>query len=262
MIRYGRPSGDTLGPGLVVGEVMHRRLRPAQNRFSYPIWCLRLPLSRLGELGDLGIAVNRPGRVSFHERDHGPHDGSSLEAWVRSLLAAEGIEAPGEIVLCTLPRLFGYLFNPLSFYLCHDRGGQVRAVLCEVHNTFGERHNYLLAHADARPIRSGEPLTARKVFHVSPFIGVDGEYVFRFGLHAGRWLARVDYADAGGPLLNTAVGGEVLELSERALRHALWRNAWLTLAVILRIHYQALKLWAKRVPYFSKPQPPLKETTR
>jgi hypothetical protein len=253
------------GLGLVIGDVMHRRLRPAQNRFTYPVWCLRLPLSQLSELPRLGVALNRRGLVSFQERDHGAHDGSSLQAWVRTLLKTEGIDAGGEIVLYTFPRTFGYVFNPVSFYVCHDRpeqGGRVRAVLCEVHNTFGEHHNYLLAHDDGRALASGESLSARKVFHVSPFIAVDGDYAFRFHFGAERWLARIDHGDAGGPLLQTCISGEVSALSRVGLRRALWGHRWLTVGVIARIHYQALRLWAKRVPFFRKPEPPLEETTR
>ena len=135
-------------PSIVHGEVTHRRSRPAQHAFTYPAFCMRLPLSQLATLEKRGIAHNRRGVVSFHDRDHGPCDGSPLLPWIRELLAAEGVAADGEIVLHAFPRLLGYVFNPVSFWVCHDRAGGVRAVLCEVRNTFGERHLYLLASAD------------------------------------------------------------------------------------------------------------------
>jgi DUF1365 family protein len=160
--------------------------------------------------------------------------------------------------------MLGYLFNPVSFWLCHDRAGNVRAVLAEVNNTFGEAHNYLLAHEDGRPISEGETLEARKVFHVSPFCEVKGRYRFRFHF-GGRWLARIDYHDhdeIAEPLLATSISGRTSELRPEAVRSLIWRYRWFTLAVIVRIHWQAVRLWARRVPYFSKPEPPLEPTTR
>src|SRR5512143_2619171 len=115
------------GPALVAGTVMHRRTRPVVNAFTYPAFCLRLPLSRLAELAGSSVRWNRPGAVSFHERDHGPRDGSSLATWMRDLLAREGIAADGEIVLHAFPRMLGYVFNPVAFWVCHDVQGAVRA---------------------------------------------------------------------------------------------------------------------------------------
>src|SRR6266568_3216525 len=250
-------------PNLVHGKIMHRRLRPVGNQFAYDAFSLALPLSRLGDLPQLGLAHNRRALVSFFDRDHGERDGSALEPWIRKLLAAESVAADGEIVLYAFPRMLGYVFNPVSFWVCHDREGAVRAVLCEVCNTFGEQHNYLLAHRDGRPLRSGETLRARKVFHVSPFCEVNGGYRFRFHFAADRWLARIDYDDdAGDALLETSISGATAPLSRAAVPGLLWRYRWLTVGVILRIHWQAVRLWLKRVPYAAKPQPPLQRTTR
>src|SRR5450631_951827 len=250
-------------PNLVHGKVMHRRLRPVGNQFTYDAFSLALPLSRLADLPRLGLAHNRRALVSFFDRDHGERDGSALEPWIRKLLAAESVAAEGEIVLYAFPRMLGYVFNPVSFWVCHDRENNVRAVLCEVCNTFGEQHNYLLAHPDGCALRSGETLRARKVFHVSPFCEVKGDYRFRFHFAADRWLARIDYDDdAGDALLETSISGAATPLSRAAVPGLLWRYRWFTLGVILRIHWQAVRLWAKRVPYVAKPQPPLQRTTR
>ncbi|MEO8738504.1 MAG: DUF1365 domain-containing protein [Casimicrobiaceae bacterium] len=254
---------NTAGPSIIHGSVMHRRLRPARNQFTYGAFSLALPLSRLAELPALGIPHNRSALVSFHDCDHGERDGSALEPWMRRLLATEGVAADGEIVLYAFPRMLGYVFNPVSFWVCHDRERNVRAVLCEVCNTFGEQHNYLLAHEDGRPLRSGETLCARKVFHVSPFCEVKGGYRFRFHFSAERWLARIDYDDEDGEaLLETSVSGAAVPLSRAAVRGLLWRYRWFTLGVLARIHWQAARLWVKRVPYVAKPQPPLQRTTR
>ena len=260
----GVVSPNAIEPALIHGDVVHRRHRPTANQFRYPAFSLRLPLSRLAELPQHGIARNRRGMVSFYDRDHGARDGSPLEPWIRALLAAEGIAADGEVVLHAFPRMLGYVFNPVSFWVCHDRAGDVRAVLCEVCNTFGEQHNYLLAQPDGRALRSGDVLQARKVFHVSPFCDVRGRYEFRFHFGAERWLARIDYYDGDSvvPLLETAVSGRAAPIERADVRRLIWRYRLFTLGVVARIHWQALKLFAKRVPFFSKPAPPPLRTTR
>lgn len=257
-------------PSVIHGRIRHRRRRPVENAFAYAACSLALPLSRLSELPRLGLPYNRAAPVSFFDRDHGPRDGGALEPWIRRILAAEGVDADGEIVLHAFPRMLGYVFNPVSFWVCHDGDGAVRAVLCEVCNTFGESHNYLLDHADGRPLASGETLHSRKAFHVSPFCEVKGGYAFRFNFAADRWLARIDYHDgdggsaaaASGPLLETSISGTGTPLTPREIRGLLWRYRWFTLGVIARIHWQALKLWSKRVPFVTKPGPPLQGTTR
>ncbi|HRF05301.1 DUF1365 domain-containing protein [Accumulibacter sp.] len=253
---------------LFVGQVMHRRVRPAANRFVYPVYFCLLPLSRIEQSASALFAVNRWNLFSFHFADHGARDGSHPLPWVRQLLQREGIRADGEVWLQCFPRVLGFVFNPISLWFCHDRAGDLLAVLAEVNNTFGERHNYLLAHADGRPIRDGETLERRKVFHVSPFMDVAGYYRFRFHWRGGQdgrpaWrLARIDHGDAAGDLLHTSISGQAEALASGPLLKAFVRFPLMTLAVVLRIHWQALKLWVKRVPFFSKPEPPLEETSR
>jgi len=253
-----------LAPALVEGQVMHRRKRPAENAFTYPAFCLRLPLSRLEELPALGIARNRRGVLSFDDRDHGARDGSPLMPWIRALLDREGIGAPGEVVLHAFPRMLGYVFNPVSFWVCHDAAGRVAAVLAEVNNTFGERHQYIVAHPDGRPIADGDTIVARKAFHVSPFCDVRGHYAFRFHFGPLRWLARIDYFDddSDAPLLSTSISGAVRPLTRKGARALLVRYPAFTVGVVARIHWQAARLWLKRVPFFTKPAPPSSLITR
>jgi hypothetical protein len=251
-------------PQLCFGEVLHRRLRPTEHAFRYPVYFLAVPLSRVESLARRGFGLNRFNLLSFHFRDHGARDGSHPLAWIRDLLAAEGLAeaADGEVWLQTFPRVLGYVFNPVSFWFCEDREQRVRAILAEVNNTFGERHAYLLVHPDARPILPAEVLAARKAFHVSPFFSVAGGYRFRFHQTRNRRLARIDYHDDQGDLLHTSVSGAGEPLCARTLARAFLGYPWMTLAVIARIHWQALKLWTKRVPFVSKPLPPLEEVSR
>ncbi len=257
-------------PELCLGRVFHKRLRPVEHRFSYGVFFLRLPLSRLAELGNRWLTRDRFNLLSFMTRDYGPRDGSSLETWMRVLLACEGItSADGEIVLQTFPRLLGYVFNPISIWYCFDRQGQLRAALAEVNNTFGERHNYLVAHSDQHPIAPGDWLTSRKVFHVSPFCDVKGHYRFRFEQVDGRAFAQIDYHDGigAGPtdadkLIVTTIHGDAGPLTSGAVLRAFLTHPLMTFGVVARIHWHALKLWMKRVPFFTKPEPPPLQTTR
>ena len=256
-------SPTTAAPSLSFGTVMHRRLRPAENRFMYPVFFLSVPLTRLETLENRWFSLNRWNVFSLRFADYGARDGSHPLAWVHEILESNRLGcADGEVWLQTFPRILGYVFNPVSFYFCHDRPGQLRAVLCEVNNTFGEHHHYLVAHPDGRPIGREDALVARKVLHVSPFARAEGAYRFRFHRDAGRSLVRIEYFDAAGDLLHTSVSGTARPYDVRALAAAFVRQPWLTLGVTLRIHLQALRLWSKRVPYFRKPAPPPEVLTR
>jgi DUF1365 family protein len=251
------------GAQILFGRVFHARRRPARHAFAYPVFFLRVPLSSMAGASRGIFSVDRWNLLALMARDHGPRDGSPLEPWVRARLAEAGVRgADGEITLQAFPRVLGYVFNPVSFFHCHGRDGTLRAVLCEVSNTFGERHNYLLAHPDGRPIEARDRLRADKVFHVSPFCEVEGHYRFRFAGDAGRQFAQIDYHDRDGKLLVTAIEGEARPVDAASLARAFLGYPLMTAGVVARIHWQALRLWLRRVPWFSKPQSPLQETTR
>ncbi len=230
------------GARLLFGRVFHSRRRPVRHAFTYPVFFLRAPLSGLASAGRGLFSVNRWNVLSLHERDHGPRDGSALEPWVRGQLARAGVRgADGEILLQAFPRVLGYVFNPISIFYCQDRAGALRAVLCEVSNTFGERHNYLLSHPDGRPILAGDWLEAGKVFHVSPFCEVAGHYRFRFAGSAQGQFARIDYHDPEGRLLVTAIEGKAEPIGARSLARAVLGYPFMTAGVVARIHWQALR---------------------
>lgn len=247
-------------PLIGFGQVRHTRLRPVHHAFVYPTCFLLLPMRSLRAAGSTVLALNRRAALSFFDADHGdgrgPQQGGAL-AWLDALLARQGVlDASGEVWLHCYPRVLGYTFNPVSFWYCHDAHGALRAIVVEVNNTFGQRHCYLIETA-----RYGVELRADKVLHVSPFCQVQGHYRFRFmrsaGTEAARSVARIDYHDADGLLLQTSVSGTLQPISAAVLRRALWRYPALTLAVLARIHWQALRLWRKRVPFFGKSATPL-----
>lgn len=241
---------------IYTAKVMHKRLFPKVNQFTYGVYYLALPLDQLGRLDDgWRFGVNRRALVSFHERDHGARDGSPLEPWIRGILAEHAAHvAITDITLITMPRIFGYVFNPVSFWMCFDASQQLRAVLAEVHNTFGEAHNYLIVHADGRALAADDLLYARKIFHVSPFLPREGSYQFRFAYNPESMGVTINYYDAEGQLqLITMLSGQFNAFNRMNLRRAFWQHKLVTLKTISLIHYQAIKLIAKGVRYIVKP---------
>ncbi len=253
------------------GQVRHVRLRPARHAFDYAAYFVLLPMRRLqtkmykpGSTNTDALALNRPGLLSFYDVDHGdgrsPEQGGAL-AWLESLLAEAKVQdADGEIWLQTFPRVLGYTFKPVSFWYCHRQDQSLAAIVAEVHNTFGERHCYLLHEP-----KWGITAQADKVFHVSPFCDVSGHYQFRFmrtlvnGIE--RIVARVDHSDKEGPLIQTSQSGKLVPATANEIRRTFWQYPLWTFAVVMRIHWHALLLWLKRVPFFRKPLPPAQFVT-
>jgi uncharacterized protein len=247
---------------LATGEVIHTRLKPVRNAFRYGVYFLLLPM-RGGFAESALFKRNRFGLLSFYDRDHGDQHANGL-AWLDALLAREGItDATGEAWLQCFPRVLGYTFKPVSFWFCHRADGSLRCAVVEVNNTFGERHVYLLD--TGTTLVWGQTLTARKVFHVSPFCAVEGEYRFRFLRSAGvpeRLVIRIDHSDATGPLLQTSVSGQLTPISDRLALKVFFLHPLMTLGVVARIHWQAARLWFKRVQFYKKPAPPVTFVTK
>ena len=246
---------------LAFGEVRHTRLRPVRHAFRYPAFFVRAPLSELeAPRGNWLFGANRGALLSMHASDHG--DGRPVGVWLRAMLRQAGVRVDGEIWLHAFPRVLGYTFKPVSFWFCHRADGALAAIVAEVNNTFGERHCYLLADPAGRPLPAGAELRAEKVFHVSPFCSVEGGYRFRFITRDERTIARVDHDDAGGPLLLTSLSGRFAPVERRSIARALFGHPMFTFGVIARIHWQALRLWLRRVPFHRKPAAPPHIVTR
>lgn len=235
-----------IAPQLYTASVVHKRLFPRENAFHYGVYYLALPLP----------AEPVPGRLaSFHLRDVGKRDGSDPTPWVRNILSDYDLDSKTKrIILVTMPRVLGYVFNPVSFYLCLDNVNALIAVLCEVHNTFGEQHNYLCANADHAPITADQWLEAEKVFHVSPFLDRCGNYKFRFDFTEKKLGIWIDYYDAAQQKqLITSLTGSFEPLTIQALRRAFWRHPLVAAKAIALIHWQALKLAMKSIRVVPKP---------
>lgn len=245
-----------LKPGILNAKVMHRRLTPRENFFNYDVYYVALALSRLPEC-EQGrfFSINRKGLFSFYDRDRGGHDGSRSYDWAKKILADHALtQADGEVVLVTMPRILGYAFNPVSFWLCEDKGGDLRAVIAEVNNTFRETHIYLCAHEDGRIILKKDWLRAGKLFHVSPFLAREGFYRFRFRAEDAQFLAIIDYYQPdGAKQLATSLIGTTTPLTRKSLIAAFLRIPFVTLKTIALIHWQAVRLMLKKIVYINKP---------
>lgn len=225
------------------GHVIHARLRPTPHKFHYRVFALLLDLDELPQLNKLKLfGWNRPTVASFHDKDHG--DGTDLRGWVDGELAKAGIEAPGKKLVLCYPRLFGYVFNPLTVWFCHRADETLAAIVYEVHNTFGERHAYVLP-ASPGIVRH----ECDKDFYVSPFLSMDCRYRFAIQPPGENVTIAIREDEAGEPVLNASFSGSRRALTDRNLASALLRHPLMTVKIIGAIHYEALRLWLKRVPY-------------
>ena len=234
-------------PHIFNAKVMHKRLFPKENAFKYSVYYLALPLPAQNIKGTF---------LSFDPKDAGFRDGSDPETFAKKVLSTYGFDSKiNNIVLITMPRVFGYIFNPVSFYFSFDKYKKLLAVIAEVHNTFGEQHTYFCANADHSSIDETQLLEAQKVFHVSPFLPRDGSYHFRFSLKENALSIWIDYYDSGNnKQLMTSLSGTLVPLTDASLYKAFWAQPFLTIKVILMIHLQALKLFCKKISYFKKPK--------
>lgn len=240
------------------GGVMHRRLRPRAHRLKYRVFWLLLDLDEIDSLDRRlrFFSRNRFNLLSFHDRDHGDGAGSALRPQIEALLGRAGIDiAGGAIRLLTMPRVLGYVFNPISLYYCHDADGRIVAMVYEVTSTFGLRHAYVIPVAleDQAPglIRQD----TAKALYVSPFMGMEMDYAFR-GRAPGECLdLSIDGSDAEGLLITAVMYGERRPLDDRALLAAASAFPFMTLKVVAAIHWEALKIWLKGVGLTRQPPP-------
>ena len=245
----------------IAGETYHARRGQTKNAFRYSIDYLLLDAETATNQPFL-FARNRRGLMSLHDSDHGgaPKAGRGA-AWVRDILKVHGLGIKGRIDLLAQPRVLGHVFNPVAFWLCHDDDGVLRVVIAEVSNTFGDRHSYLCHHNDLREITKVDTITAKKIFHVSPFQDIAGGYTFRFDIQPETIGIWIDFSEDHAGLIAT-LSGPRKPLTNLGILHSLLRRPFGSRRVLTLIHWQALKLWWKGVVYRPRPEPPEKEVSR
>lgn len=252
---------------LYVGAVSHRRHRPRGNAFRYGAYWTLIDVDELTALDRevRGFGYRRRAVTTFHDTDHlGPAD-VPVRVKLARWLAHQGVELPpGRVEVLTSLRVFGHVFNPVSWWFCHDEDGALVLVVAEVANTFGESHSYLLDRLEHRPDGTVHA-AATKVFHVSPFLAVDGHtYRFRFLPPGERVRVGMAVREAAPPgtgetdqlVLTATQGGRRVPLTASGLARTLVRYPLVTLRTVVLIHLQAVRLWRLRTPFLRKPVPP------
>lgn len=237
--------------------VMHHRLEPLRNRFVYRIFqlCLDLDEAEMLHRSLRWFSYNRGNLFSFRDRDHMQFGKGSAKENVLEFLRRNGIDLTGgKVLLVTNVRMLGYVFNPVSFYYCYDAAGNPVCAVPEVGNTFGEQKPYLLRSEDRneRGFRKMMP----KLFYVSPFIDLDTSFDFDLGLPGERLYVTINDHQNGKKFFLSSVTGEKKELTDGRLLWYLVRFPFITLQVITLIHWQALKLYLRRLPFRRKHEQP------
>ena len=208
------------------------------------------------------FSIDRLNLTSFHTRDHGgPRGQGRGAAWAREVLGDAGLDAAGlTIALITQPRLLGLWFTPVSFWIAL-RGHDLLAVIAEVNNTFGQRHSYLCHLPGFAPITPQDEMAAEKVFYVSPFQRIAGNYLFRFDLRADRFGVRIAQIDGADGLIAT-MSGQITPIHTRDLLASLIRRPGGAARVLALIFWNALRLRLKGARYRTRPTPPAQEISR
>ena len=235
----------TENSAVYIGTVLHKRLRPRTHQFTYRCFWLLLDLDEIeGATRRLRLfSHNRFNLFSFYDRDHGHNPAVSLRTQIGDKLGAAGIDFPkGTIRLLCMPRLLGYVFNPLSIYFCQRPDGSTAALVYEVHNTFGERHSYVIP-----AVQTGEPIsqTCDKAFYVSPFLDMDLRYDFTVSGPDQQLRVIIRTSQSEATMLIATIAGKRCALHDGALLRLFFLMPVVTLKVIAAIHWQALRLWLK-----------------
>ena len=246
-----------LQSALFSGLVTHARVRPKQHKLSYRIYSLLLDLDELDQIDRRFrlLSIDRFNLFSFYRKDRGDRSGSDLRKQVERNMRSAGIEPDGGPVrLLTMPRLFGWAFNPLSVFFCYSKDGSLKAILWEVDNTFGERHGYMI------PVEASDApeiiQQCNKAFYVSPFMDMDLRYQFRVSPPTDVLSIRIETFDRDGPVLTARHLARRSELTDRALLKAFFAIPFLTLRVVGGIHWEAMKIWLKGIGLRVRPLPP------
>lgn len=250
------------------GRVFHRRLISPKHQFAYRVFNVCLDIDHVAQLSErLSLfSYNRFNLFSFYDADHlltGSKNNAQpggLRRWIESGLREHGIDLQGgRIRLFCYPRILGFVFNPMSVWYCEDNQGALVAILCEVRNTFGERHCYLLRNANGGALDLTKAHHHAKRFHVSPFFPVSGDYEFRFSEPSQQLDVSIVWLDQGERAMIATQRMSQLPISDRVLLKTFFVLPLMTIKVVAAIHWQAVKIWVRGARFHKKPKPPQKE---
>ena len=238
-------------------NIMHHRLRPRIHRFRYKVYSWLVDLDELDALDqELPLfSRNKRNFLSFYDHDYGDGSDLDLKQQVTRQLLANGMESPTRIALLCFPRVFGYVFNPLSIYFCYREDGSLLAVLHEVSNTFGERHTYIIP--CNKQYQAGDIIrqSVNKAMHVSPFMAMDYRYGFRLKLPEKSLMVAINMVDSEGIAFSAVLSGRRMDLSHKTVLRQLINMPFMTFKVTAAILWQAARLYCKGLKvYRHKPR--------
>ena len=233
------------------GTVIHKRFKPKIHFFKYKVFSLLLDLSDLNRLDkDISFfSYNTFNLISFFDKDHGERDGSSLFEWVKKNLVENNINSENiKIKLLCYPRIFGYVFNPLSVFFVYDNQENLISILYEVKNTFGEQHTYIFKVENNNLLEH----KCSKKFHVSPFIEMDCNYFFRILKPAEKISVIIDQYQLNEKILFASQDGRRVDFNSKELLKSYIKHPLMTFKIISAIHFEAFKLWVKGIKFVKK----------
>ena len=237
---------------IYTGNVIHKRFKPKIHFFKYKVFSLLIDLSEIHLLDkELKIfSYNKFNIISFYDKDHGARDGSSVENWVKDNLKKNNIDTNNiQIKLLCYPRIFGYVFNPLSVFYIYDKNSNLISILYEVKNTSGEQHTYIFkTNINNNLVQH----MCKKKFHVSPFIEMDCVYFFRLLKPGNKISVIIDQNDNKGKILYASQDGVKSEINNSNMIKSYLKHPLMTFKIILAIHFEAFKLWGKGIKFIKK----------
>lgn len=248
-----------MNSALYEGTVRHRRFAPAEHAFEYGLFMVYLDLAEIDEVfrGRWLWSASRPALARFRREDHYGDSSVPLDAAIRALVEEKtGRRPAGPIRLLTHLAYYGWCFNPVSFYYCFDeKGGAVETIVAEVANTpWLERHMYVLDRRDCAPGAKTMEFRRKKEFHVSPFMDMDQEYAWFYRDPGESLFVHMENFEKGAKLFDATMPLRRVEITAWSLTSALLRWPFMTLHVVAGIHWQALRLWLKKVPVYTHPR--------
>lgn len=248
-------------PHLIFGEIMHQRFFPNKNYFKYKSVYVASPLSQIKKMCNAIFSINRFNMFSLNTKNFGYRNLSEMHRKIYQMLEKYNIKDLSEIYLVTHPTLLGYVFNPISFWLCYCKNNKLIAVLNEVRNTCGQKHYYLCYKTGFKHIKSTDWLKADKEFYVSPFMKTEGEYKFRFDIKKNHMNFYINYIVDSKIKLSTYLKCRLCEFRVSSLFLAFLKMPFFTIKTTVLIHVQALKLYLKSIKHYKCPKKNQKNIT-